>query len=135
MKTFVNALQGLTTFSTLAAVLWLAPLAAHAQFNYETNNGEIWITKYTGSGGAVTIPDTITGLAVTVIGEYAFQACKNVTTVTISQSVRVIELCAFYGCSVTDISIPGSVTNIGTDAFYSCVALNTLRACFENALI
>jgi len=32
------------------------PVVVHAQFNYETNSGGIWITKYIGSGGDVTAP-------------------------------------------------------------------------------
>ena len=33
-----------------------------AQFNFTTNNGTITITRYAGSGGAVTIPETIDGV-------------------------------------------------------------------------
>ena len=41
------------------ALLLLTPLAAQAQFTFVTNNGAITITRYTGSGGAVVIPETI----------------------------------------------------------------------------
>lgn len=39
-------------------------VGVHAQFDYETNNGTITITKYTGPGGNVIIPETINGLSV-----------------------------------------------------------------------
>ena len=57
----------------LPLLLLLAlPAAVQAQFTYTNNNGAITITGYTGPGGDVTIPDTISGLPVTSIGDYAF---------------------------------------------------------------
>jgi hypothetical protein len=40
----------------------------------------ITITKYTGSGGAVTIPSTMDGLPVTSLGDKAFEYCTNLTS-------------------------------------------------------
>jgi len=57
----------------LPPLLLLLALAgvAQAQFAYTTNDGTITLTKYTGAGGLVNIPDTITGLPVTGIGDGA----------------------------------------------------------------
>ena len=65
------------------------PAAAMAQtmFTWTTNNGAITITKYTGPGGAVTIPSTLNGLPVTSIGSGTFGECTNTTSVTIPASV------------------------------------------------
>ncbi|MGA2660912.1 MAG: hypothetical protein ABSH34_25800, partial [Verrucomicrobiota bacterium] len=52
-------------------LLLMLPAVVQAQFNYTNTNGTITITKYTGSGGAVTIPSTIDGLPVTSIGSHA----------------------------------------------------------------
>ena len=71
-------------------VLLFAASAAHAQFTYTTNNGAITITGYTGSGGAVTIPNMIDGLPVTDIGTNAFQN-SGLTSVTIPDTVTNIE--------------------------------------------
>jgi hypothetical protein len=82
-----------TNPSTMAARLrtgWVARLVAllvltlpavvQAQFTYTTNNdGSLNIYKYTGSGGAVTIPSTANGLPVTSIGELAFFGCMSLT--------------------------------------------------------
>ena len=58
-----------TALSTFTALLILfACTAAQAQFNFTTNNGEITITGYTGSGGVVLIPGSTNGLLVTTIG-------------------------------------------------------------------
>jgi hypothetical protein len=45
------------------ALNFVLPAVAQAQFRCTTNNGSITITKYTGSGGDVTIPNTINGLS------------------------------------------------------------------------
>ncbi len=91
-----------------------------AQYEYTTNNGTITITKYTGSGGAISIPDTINDLPVTSIGYEAFGYCTNLTSVTIPNSVTSIGTMAFHGCTLTSITIPNSVTNIGSIAFGGC---------------
>lgn len=75
-------------------VLTLSP-AVEAQFNYTTNGGTITITEYTGSGGALTIPDTIDGLPVVRIGSRAFYARSSLTSATIPSSVTNIENWAF----------------------------------------
>jgi hypothetical protein len=75
----------------LLPVLLLAlPAVVQAQFTYTINNGTITITKYTGSGGAVTIPDTINGLPVTSLGVNAFINCSNMTSLTIGTNVTSI---------------------------------------------
>jgi serine/threonine protein kinase len=93
-------------------------------FNYTTNNGTITITKYTGPGGAVTIPSTINGLSVTGIGENAFKGCTSLTSVTFPNSVTSIGHDAFAGCSgLTRITIPSSITSITGNPFPSCSGL------------
>jgi hypothetical protein len=103
------------------------PAAAQVQFNYVTTNGTITITKYTGAGGAVTIPSTINKLPVTTVGRYAFYDCTNLTRVTIPDSVTSIGDGAFGGCtSLTSVTIPTSVTSIGDSTFYSCTSLTSV---------
>jgi Tfp pilus assembly pilus retraction ATPase PilT len=56
----VKILRPLCSASWILPLLLLAlPSAVQAQFNYTTNNGTITITGYTGSGDAITIPNTI----------------------------------------------------------------------------
>ena len=49
----------------LALLLLALPTNVKAQFSWTTNAGAISITGYSGLGGTVTIPDTVTGLPVT----------------------------------------------------------------------
>ncbi len=108
----------------LAAAMLVLPAAAQAQFNYITNNDTITITGYTGSGGDVTIPDTINGLPVTSIGDGAFNYDFYLASVTIPNSVTNIGSGAFYEClSLKNVTVPNSVIGIGSNAFYDCLSL------------
>ena len=70
----------------------------------------------------VTIPESVT-----CIGMCAFEGCSGLTTVTIPNSVTSIGGSAFYGCnSLTSVTIPNSVTSIGWQAFYECSGLTTV---------
>jgi hypothetical protein len=96
-------------------------------YNYTTKNGTITVTKYTGPGGAVTMPGEIDGLPVTSIGQEAFYACTTLTSLTMGNSLTNIGTGAFQNCSnVTRITIPDSVSVIGNSAFYSCTSLTNV---------
>ena len=93
-----------------------------------SNNNQANIHRYTGSGGAVTIPSTLNALnnsfTVWSIGDYAFAHCISLTSVTIPSSVTSIGMGAFANCpNLASVSIPNSVTSIGSDAFLNCQRL------------
>ena len=95
---------GLTMLAV--ALLVLHPTVVQAQYAYTTNNGAITITGYDcgSSGSAVSIPGSLNGLPVTMIGGSAFQGCRTLTNLT----------------------IPASVTNIGDFAFADCFNLTAI---------
>jgi hypothetical protein len=82
-----------------------------SEFRAEPVDGgkSVRITEYVGEKWTVRIPPRIRGLPVTHIGEEAFYK-KNLTSVTIPDSVRVIEYRAFDGNQLTSVTIPNSVT-------------------------
>jgi hypothetical protein len=72
-----------------------------------------------GRGGSYLIPASVTS-----IGEYAFNNCQTLASITIPNSVIGIGYGAFYRCtSLVGITIPASVTSIGASAFSSCTSL------------
>jgi hypothetical protein len=87
-------------------------------FTYDAGNGIAVITGYTGSAKNVRIPDQINGLPVTMIGDNAFRE-KQLTSVTLPDSVTVIGEAAFYKNQLTSVTIPNGVTTIGNFAFQS----------------
>ena len=106
--------------------LLIAAPAAHGQLLYATNAGAITITGYTGGAGPVTIPAVISGRPVTTIANSAF-ANLSLTEVTIPNSVTAIGAEAFYGCSnLTNISFGNGLTTLGDFAFNSCTGLLSL---------
>jgi hypothetical protein len=120
METDLKRLLPLLLLVTLPAVV-------HAQFSYAVSNGTVTITRYIGSGGAVTIPSTIADLPVTSIGDSAFSACASVSSVAIPPNVTSIGLAAFANCTgLSGITIPGGVTNIGSRAFSFCSSLTAI---------
>ena len=121
-----------TIFSTLIIVILLccssqAGAAQEEDYSYTVTDGKATITNYSGSGGDVTIPSTLGGATVTNIGQYAFQCCYSLTSVTIPQGVTSIGQNAFERCSnLTSITIPQSVTRIGRTAFLLCSGLTSI---------
>ena len=71
---------------------------------------------------SITIPDSVTS-----IGGCAFEFCSSLTSITIPNGVTSIGSSAFFCCtSLTNITIPDSVTSIGDYAFYKCDSLSVL---------
>jgi hypothetical protein len=112
MKTNRNLIQ----IFILGAML-LLPAAAHAQFFFTTNSdGSLNISGYTGSGGAVTIPNTTYGLPVTSIGDYAFEFLTSLTSVTIGTNVTSIGTGAFFECtSLTSVTLAARQKSLTSD--------------------
>ncbi len=66
------------------------------------------------------------------IGDFAFEACFGLTTVTIPAGVTSIGDHAFYGCSgLTTVTIGSGVTYIGYDAFFNCMEVTDVY-CYAN---
>lgn len=88
--------------------------------DYSIKNGTITITDYAFEACIeltnLTIPDSLIS-----IGEYAFCYCEYLTSITFGKSVTTIGDSAFHNCSgLIDLVIPDSVTTIGLESFSCC---------------
>lgn len=89
-----------------------------------TDNNEAAIIYYDGDNANVSIPSTLGGYPVAVIGDDVFEMCDSLKTVTIPNSVKSIGNGAFCGCEILkSVTIGSSVVTIGDGAFSACIAL------------
>lgn len=71
---------------------------------------------------SVTIPESVT-----LIDHWAFENCFNLTSVTLPNSVVSIEYWAFGCCkSLSSISLGNNIKYIGREAFYKCTNLTSI---------
>ena len=102
-------------------------------FTYSISDDQVTITGYTGSGGAVVIPDEIEGLPVTTIKASAFRNCTMLTSITFPASLTSIEdgtssTGSFVGCSsLESIIFDNSPVSVGDYAFYNCQSLTSIE--------
>ncbi len=112
---------GLISFCLLAMLLCAAPAQVMAQFTFTTNtDGSLNIAGYTGSGGALTVPDTTNGLPITSIGTNAFYGCVIIGSLTLGTNLTRIGDGAFYQSGLTNINLGTNVNHIGNQAFDFC---------------
>ena len=123
-----------TKLCWLIWALLALPAIIHAQFNFTTNtDGTLNVYQYTGSGGAVTVPDTYGGLRVTTISSDAFYQDYTVTSITIGTNVANIGQNAIFQCTtLAGVTLPGSVTNIGMGPFVDCQSLTAISFSASN---
>jgi hypothetical protein len=82
------------------------------------------VIGYEGTDTEVVIPATYEGKPVTYIEEEAFKKCKEITSVTMPQSIVGIGKNAFFNCvALESIEIPEGVIRIEENAFTKCTAL------------
>ena len=102
----------LSVFLVVVLIVTALPLTT---FNLRASADEIFINRdymYSISSGKatillannymkgnVTIPSTLGGYTVTAIDEYAFSDCKDIKSVTIPSSITIIGSFAFKGCN------------------------------------
>lgn len=103
------------------------------------------LEQYTGSGGAVTIPDSVTTISagvfngdenitqvimpssVTSMGTGVFSGCRSLASVSLSASLNSIPEESFRECSsLGSVTIPESATTIASNAFNGCASLGSV---------
>ena len=89
-----------------------------------TSNDKLGDYVFNGCSGltSLTLPSSVTK-----IGCYALFNCIGLTSLTLPSSVTEIGEAAFLNCrGLTNFTIPSGVTSIGTSAFFCCYGLISL---------
>lgn len=105
------------------------------------------VIKYCGSDSEVQVPDGVEAVSplafannrflkavsfsssVKKIGESAFQGCTSLETVMLNDGLEIIDSKAFFACGLRTISIPDSVSFIGSVAFTAPPNADMLICC------
>ena len=94
-----------------------------------TSNDKLGDYVFNGCSGltSLTLPSSVTE-----IGEHAFLNCRGLTNFTIPSGVTSIGHGAFFCCyGLISLTIPSSVTAIGSRAFNDCSGLTSIYAYME----
>ncbi|MCR5794230.1 MAG: leucine-rich repeat protein [Solobacterium sp.] len=97
----------------------------YEDFEYVSNGTQVKITGYRGNSTDLVIPSSIHGQPVVKIGWQAFYE-TDLTSIFLPDSVKTIDYAAFMFCrSLKKVTISASYTNISSDAFRGCTAIET----------
>ncbi len=120
-------------------------------FTLDSQKGECTVSKFSGGGDTVYIPEKYKGYPVTTIGyeafahnktvksvyipktvksvgQSAFKQCSNLTSVSFSEGLVSLEYSAFSDCErLAKITLPNTLTNVGQYTFSGCSRLEAIN--------
>ncbi|MBQ9742566.1 MAG: leucine-rich repeat protein, partial [Ruminococcus sp.] len=90
-------------------------------------NNEITVCGYEGSDTSIAVPSSLIGYDVKYIGDHAFYNETTLTDISLPNTLTGMGMGAFYGCSsLESISIPTQCINLGPHLFYGCSSLKNV---------
>ena len=127
MVYIVGGESTLVASGTWGSVAWAVSELDSVQTLSIFGNGAMGTAYYPSAvpWDAYEIANVEIGDGVTSICNFACYRCSNLTSITIPESITTIGSQAFDGCGLTSIVIPEGVTNIGLAAFSGCTSLTT----------
>lgn len=99
----------------------------HGSLKYVAGGNDVMLTEYKGKDIALTLPDTIGGKPVTVIGKKAFLGAKTLQELTLPNCTETIQDWAFASCrSLEKMTLPRRRMNIGQGILKDCHKLRQI---------
>ena len=102
---------------------------ASSIFTTEKNSDDsVTVTAYSGFLSEIRIPEVISGLKVTAIGDNVFNdyGNSNTTVIVLPETVSSVGASAFKDCDAIKVEIEGKLSHIGDEAFNGCLLLENI---------
>ncbi|MBR6563737.1 MAG: leucine-rich repeat protein [Clostridia bacterium] len=124
---------GIAAFANCSALQSLTvPYVEYLALFFGTNSGSgLYGIECDDRGGTFYLPESLKTLTVNggKIRKRAFSSCNSLTTVTLPNGITEIGEAAFYNCSgLKSINLPESLEYLGDYAFYNCALTNVALA-------
>ena len=101
--------------------------ATSGNYTYTVTSGAVTITSYSGKESSVIIPTHINGQMVKTISG-AFKGSTSLTRITIPSGVNNVGFESFRDCTnLLQVDLPSSLTTIGYGAFMNCYSLQSIN--------
>lgn len=122
-----------TTVKAIACVLYegsITKCSKITQMTYQFDfvaDEDGYLIEYNGTDSDVIVPETVNGIEIVGIGDYCFETNTTITSVTLPESVTEIGYAAFGYCTnLTKVVAPG-ITHLNDYAFYNCTSFKHLN--------
>ncbi|MBR2591104.1 MAG: leucine-rich repeat protein [Clostridia bacterium] len=129
MKRVISLLMVIALLLSLVTIMAFG-LSSNG-FTYTVEDGEATVTAYSNSGSAITIPETLGGVPVVAIGDYAFadraEKSSDISSLSLPSTLKRIGAGAFdINSTAASLSIPANVESIGNRAFHCWIQLDSV---------
>lgn len=95
--------------------------------NNDNKSYSVELNENIESSPDIIIPDTYNDLPVTIIASHGFSHCDNIKSVTMPDTITLIDVCAFFFCrNLTTIKLSKNLEVIGDMAFSHCDNLTSI---------
>ena len=95
--------------------------------DYKMVTEDIYVTGTTAPWGELLIDTVIIEEGVTSVGDYAFADRDEVKQVSLPETLTYLGTNAFASCSITELALPDSISTIGSNVFEGCYHLQKVK--------
>ncbi|MGN1132109.1 MAG: leucine-rich repeat protein [Ruminococcus sp.] len=124
----IMSIIGIATYSAETTDTTEETAITSGDYQYSLlEDGTAVVVAYTGKETNLTIPSSLDGIQVTQIGDYSFENCTSIESLTIPAGITTIGENAFRFCeNIETVSLPDGLTTINNGAFSYCESLNNV---------